>query len=754
MQPATPDRTRVAARSAGLAVGVLLLVWLIRLLLVQGDEVGNPAAGSAGPAGADASADASTAGPAAHLAVPPASATPDDPEPMPATCPPLTLRGRVRDPDGRPLAGASVLLPQGMLDRSRWERATTAADGSYALAFTRMAPPGAEHEPGAARRSLVEAEFSAAGHMPARAHAAFVGQEQRPASLDVTLPWSVVLAGRVAYADGVPCADAALQVERPVAPGARGWAQQGRQLGVTRTDAQGAFRVELAGGQAVELSVDVDGYVPQEPRRVELPERGEAGLMLELPRPAALQVHLSGGADEAWGGWSGRTPRLLLIDPYAARGRGATQPILSREVVFEDVDPSPAWDVVLSLPAGGRAVLRSGLRLQAGAVTRLDLELDDALLARLREPRAPPPRPTATFAWRLTDESGATLSLAELSRRAEVGDGARLRARARSLGSGELGDVQMGVAGTSTASGTGQVLGVAPPVELELVLGDSVLRHGPLVDGDEVRLVVSEPQGWATLHLRASDGHGAARLPPLVWLWSLDEPRARLVFPDDTTATCSARLPPGDWVVQADPVGEAGAQVRLHLEVGEVRTLDLPCGATGLVRGRVEPPPAEGEIVVVQAQPEHAAAFGPASQARAAADGGFELAGLAAGPWRLVALRGAADAAAELSTHVVQVQAGRATQATLAAAPATEGRPVELRRAGATPGRVRLERLDDGLVLSWLLEPGEPRRLRLPPGRWRCATLPVTPQAWPSEVPPVTAFEVRAGEVEVLAVDA
>jgi hypothetical protein len=437
----------------------------------------------------------------------------------------------------------------------------------------------------------------------------------------------------------------------------------------------------------------------------------------------------------------------MLVDSLDPRADRVSQPVLSRDIVFEAVDPLPAWDVALPLPSGGAVMLHRGLRLPPGQRTDLELTLDDALLARLREVRPPPPAPTATFWWRLTDEAGATLTLAEFSRRAMLVDGGRVRARARSLATGEIGDVDISKQDSSPMSGTGRILGVAPPVELELDLGGCVVRQAPVSDGAQLALVVPEPQGWATLHVRATDGHGASRLPPLLYVFRLDEPGLRMVFPDDATASCSALLPPGDYVVQSDPVGEVGAQRRVRLEAGEVRTLELAGGTGGLVRGRVEPAPAPDEVVTVQAHPDGAAAFGFATQARAAADGGFELAGLGAGAWQLVALRGPAGGGAqELAKQVVAVESGRTTDAVVAFAPQPSCRAVRIRRGQGAPGFVWLQALDGGPSLSWPLQPGDERHLLLPPGRYRCATLPMTSEAWPSEEPCVTEFEIRTGD--------
>jgi hypothetical protein len=732
---------------AAAVLSAALAAWLGWLLIGQRDggaspAVRDPSADTSGapipqdhgPERDDLPADTADAGPAAA----------DEPEHL-IECTPLVLRGRVLDAEGRPLPGATVVLPQGMLDRSRWERATTGADGRYELAFTRMARPGAEDEPVAeSRRTVVEAEASADGCLPARAFAAFVGERMQLGSLDFTLAFRVTLAGRVTWDDGAPCADAAVTLERPVALGARVWSQQGRQLAVARTDAEGAFKVELGGGQVVELSLDADGYRPATPVRVELPSRGTASATVVLPRPAALHVHLAGGSEEGFGTWPGRTPRLVLVDPAEPFADRAQQPLLSREIDFERVDPLPAWDVVLPLPSGGWTTLRKGLRLPPGQRIDLDLLLDDALLARLSEVRPPAPATTATFRWRLTDEAGATLTLAEFSRRAELVDGVRVRARARSLATGEVGDVDMSHPDASPMTGTGRICGVAPPVELELDLGDRIVRQAPVSDGAQVVFVVPEPQGWATLHVRATDGHGAARLLPLVYVHRLDQPGVRVVLPDTATVTCTALLPPGDYVVQSDPVGEAEARRRVRLEAGEVRTLELAGGAGGLVRGRVEPAPAVDEVMSVQAHPEHAAIIGFAAQARVTADGDFELAGLSAGAWQLVGLRGPADGGAQaLATQVVAVESGRTTVAVVVFEPQPSTRAVRIRRSHESPGLVRLEALDGGPALSWPLSPGDERRLLLPPGRWRLATLPMAPEAWPTEEPRVTDFEIR-----------
>lgn len=742
---AAPRRAR---RVAALLVLAALAAWMGWLLLGQRDQgVLAPGAGAGDatpvlPAAHDVPVDADGLSAGAALAGPAAA---DEPESMLEGCTPLVLHGRVQDVDGRPLPGATVVLPQGMLDRSRWERATTDVDGRYELSFMRMARPDSGKEPAdvAALRTLVEVEALADGCMPARALAAFVGERMQLDSLDFTLAWRVKLTGRVTWDDGAPCADAAVTLVRPVAPGAGGWSNQGRQLAVTRTDVAGAFRAELGGNQVVELSLDANGYGPEEPTRVELPSSGEAVTVVTLPRPASLHVHLAGGAGEGLGTWPGRMPRLLLGDLLQSPLVRMSQPLLSRDIVFERVDPLPAWDVALTLPAGGVVTLRSGLRLPAGRRTDLELTLDDELLARLREARPPPPATTATFSWRLTDEAGATLTLAEFSRRAVLTDGARVRARARSLETGAVGDVDISQQGGSTMSGTGQVRGVAPPVELELDLGDRVVRQAPVSDGAEVEFVVPEPRGWATLHVRATDGHGSARLPPLLYVFRLDEPGLRIVFPDSAAATCSALLPPGDYVVQSDPVGEVGVQRRVRLEAGEVRTLELAGGAGGLVRGRVEPAPAADEVVSIQAHPEHAAFIGFAAQARVAADGGFELAGLAAGAWQLVALRGPASGGSQaLATRVVAVESGRTTEAVVVFTFQPSSRAVRIRRSHGSPVLVRLEAFDGGPSLSWPLASGDERRLLLPPGRWRLATLPVVPEAWPAEAPRVTDFEI------------
>jgi len=735
------------ARAVLPLLGAALAAWLgWRLLapaLAPDAALGPPALAVAPPAPAaervteplEAGAEAERAG---------AAAAPEA-EPMLAGGAPRVLRGRVLDQAGQPLPGATVVRVQGMLDRSRWERATSGADGTYALSFALMALSAerAAAAGEAGRETWIEVEAGAEGCETARAQAVVSGDALYPGRLDFTLARRVALAGRVTWADGAPCADASLVVERPLAAGAFGFSRLGRQLAATRTDATGAFRVETAGGQVVDLLVDTAGYAPAEPVRVVLPAAGAAAAQVVLSRPAALLVRLAGGPDDLLASLGRGTPRLRLVRPDGLRAGLVAQPLLSREIRFEAVDPGPAWDLALAL-GGSQVTLRSGLRLAAGEPSEVEVALDDALLERLRGGIEPQPARTLGFSWRMTDEAGATLSTAEFSRRALLSEDCGVPVRATSLATGERGVASCEALGSSEMHGRGFVAGIAAPVELEFRLGEQAVRRGPVQDGDALEFVVPEPQGLARLRVLASDGYGAARLPTDLRVQRLDAPEMRLVLPDTRTGACSALLPPGDYVVVAAPQGLPVVSRRVRLAAGEERTIELAMGTAGLVRGRVQPAPAAGRHVLVQAYPADGAGFEPPATASVGADGAFELAGLAAGEWLLVAL--SAVSAGEPATPAcqrVRVVAGQETAAVLLLSE-TPGRSVRVRRAARGAGLVRLEGLDSGLQVAWPLAPGDERRLVLPPGRYRCATLPVGRGAWPLDEPaPPIDFELR-----------
>lgn len=298
------------------------------------------------------------------------------------------LDGRVVDPKGRAVAGAEVFLLRRDVSRSEMERAldkrkpaaATAADGRFVLEDLAQGVP-------------VHLLIRASGYLTGEARGV-----RPPLAKPVTvrLEPEAVLQGRVVTEDGDPVAGARIDLrwqaflpeepDRPVGEAL---------LRDTRSQADGRFEFRDIPRGTVRVSVNAPGFVPLDPRAVDLPRPAEAGeLLLVLERGAALQGRVTaasgepvpgvrvgvGGAAAAtnddgvyWleGAETGRQEVLFLHPTY---GRLVKPFDVQPGINILDVAFDPGVEVTgRVVDESGRPV--PGAKVELGAEDRFDLKL-------------------------------------------------------------------------------------------------------------------------------------------------------------------------------------------------------------------------------------------------------------------------------------------------------------------------------------------------------------------------------------------
>jgi MFS family permease len=171
------------------------------------------------------------------------------------------LTGTVRDPGGRPVAGANITVTSA--EGRQVTRAVTAPDGAYTLAGL----------PTAAITVIVTAQ----GHEPAAA--ALLPQPGAVLERDFTLAGSGVLNGvvRSAAQGGVPLAGAKVVVSDPA----------GQVVASAVTSGDGAFSVQGAPAGTYALTATASGHLPAS-QQVQLNGRAETA---QLTLPLEREVH-------------------------------------------------------------------------------------------------------------------------------------------------------------------------------------------------------------------------------------------------------------------------------------------------------------------------------------------------------------------------------------------------------------------------------------------------------------------------------
>lgn len=296
--------------------------------------------------------------------------------------PACAVRGLLRDPEGHPVAAASVIVRPA-------RRAGREQRGRDLL------PPGVESDP-VGRFSIPESpaaeidlEVRKAGYAPALRRAVRVGPSCK-GSFDlgpVVLNPGARLAGRVVDAGGkaVPDAEVFLVDRLPAAEPPRGT----KPAAVSGTD--GSFALDdLQRGVAHHLLVKADGYLDKGIRGVRPP--GSGPVLVQLERAAVLRGRVLDEAGEAVGGAEvGLTwQRVLEDDPHQRPVGEEIQrlAVSNAEGLFE-IANAPGGEVRLDVTAQGfmaaeemkvtlprpdsapelKVVLRRGSRLEGRVAT-------------------------------------------------------------------------------------------------------------------------------------------------------------------------------------------------------------------------------------------------------------------------------------------------------------------------------------------------------------------------------------------------
>ena len=259
---------------------------------------------------------------------------------------PVTIRGRIQDEFGAPLAGAGVVV----LDAARIsvDRAlsqpdvVSAADGSFAV------PALLEAGPVPAQRWMLVAAKGKAACLWRRLLLAEPDSARMQPVLDcgpVRLPRGVSFSGRVRDPEGRPLAGArvlALDLLTAVAPGAAGYGAQ------TFTDQQGTFVLRGVCADAQRLLVEAEGHG----RRVLEPVNLGDPLDLVLARSGCVRGRLVDSSGQAVAG------RVQLVQE-CLEGIGEPVDTAADGTFSLSLAFAAPWRV-RGLPAGALAAVSSG----------------------------------------------------------------------------------------------------------------------------------------------------------------------------------------------------------------------------------------------------------------------------------------------------------------------------------------------------------------------------------------------------------
>jgi len=285
-----------------------------------------------------------------------------------------TLRGKVVDPQGRPLSGAMVVAAD--------DRVVTDAQGRFAL--IRLRP-----------ERTFEARASRTGFFPTAQSATVGDPSAQPRTLTLVLAPVRAARGKVQDSEGRPVADAEA-VLRP---------SGGDAEGVTaRSDAKGIFLVAEAPAAEIELSVRKKGYAPTVLPALRIPPgKGPADLGVVTLRPGAK---LAG----------------LVIDH-----RGKPVPDAEIFPLHQAVDPNEMERAregrkpMASTAADGRFILED---LAQAVPVHLAVRASGYLTAQARSVRPPTAQPVtirlepdAVLRGRVVDEAGNPVAGARINLR-------------------------------------------------------------------------------------------------------------------------------------------------------------------------------------------------------------------------------------------------------------------------------------------------------------------------------------------------
>lgn len=195
-----------------------------------------------------------------------------------------TLRGKVVDPQGRPVLGAMVVaIPEGARGERVFDpsdpvadRAVTDAQGRFAL--NRLRP-----ERG------YEVRATRTGSFPAAQHATVGDPAAQPRNLTLVLAAARAVRGKVQDPAGRPIADAEVVLRPAFRPGLS--AGEDTEGLTARSDAKGVFAVPAAPAAEIELAVRKKGYAPVVLPAIRIPAEtrpaGPADLGVVTLRPGA-----------------------------------------------------------------------------------------------------------------------------------------------------------------------------------------------------------------------------------------------------------------------------------------------------------------------------------------------------------------------------------------------------------------------------------------------------------------------------------
>lgn len=597
----------------------------------------------------------------------------------------IPVRGRVVDPDGRPVAGAVIALVR---LATPWERMVLPLEGRL------------EPEPEARTRSDEDGRFElvapeadlwwvavrAPGRVPMRAWLGPLVEESvlEPVELVPDDP----LAVRLLDAAGAPLPGAWVTAESassglwPAGWG-RTWSPELRRA---RTDAEGRASLSRRAGEGLDLTAHPPRGVPilvaaqAEPTVVRAGELGTSTVRLVDAEgaPVAGAVVALGrdpwpvGRTDSEGRFpaprhsreetrltfalaDGRRARILLEpsaepdprgtpaplrDPKRVSGRvidARTREGLAGAIVFSESDPGlrtrtragGSFELLVPFP-GSRG-------LGAAAAGHSPESTGD-----LRRPPLLALPPTWAVRGVVLDATGAPVADAEVLAFPRVDDGRRLasafgssvRRTSRANGAFELAGLRDQLTYTVVArlADLGQAEETVRPDEAErlvhLVLSTGAGLTGQLLDASDA------PVGGATLRLQQSQG-GA---DPLAWSARVLDPRGPLETTSDEQGSFSwEHLPPGTWDLAVRAGGYAEEAVpAIELEEGRTRDLGLLHLTAGTaLEGRVQDPDgaplAGAQIFLSMSSAFFVSADEPAPDSISDTDGWFSIPDLRAG---------------------------------------------------------------------------------------------------------------------------
>lgn len=430
------------------------------------------------------------------------------------------LRGKVVDPQGRPVAGADVVaILQGALGARAFSASDPVADRATAD------PQGRFELPRVRPEQTYEIRASRAGAFPAAQRATVGDPAAQPRDLTLVLAPTRAARGKVQDPAGQPIADAEVAVRPALRPGAS--PSGATEEPTVRSDPQGIFSIPEAPAAEIELSVRKRGYAPAFLPAIRIdPGTGPADLGVVTLRPGAKLA--------------GR-----VVDPRGQTVSGAeiftlAQPLSSNEAERALKGRKPA----ASSGADGRFAVED---LAQGVPVYLVVRAAGYLIAQVRGVRPPAPQPVtirlepeAVLRGRVVDEGGEPVAGARVDLRWQaylpeepdrpVGEPVFRNARSAADGRFELREIPAGTAHVS-AGAAGFVSPEPKAVDLprpaaagELRL---VLERGAILQGR-----VTSASGEPVPAVRVGVGGSAASTNDdgLYWLEGAELGRQEVLF--------------------------------------------------------------------------------------------------------------------------------------------------------------------------------------------------------------------------------